>query len=201
MLGNSSQGLLLLCEDERTKRLSSPRRIPPGLGSKASRVPPAPDGARAASRPSGQGRWFPHRLQVDNQRIVDSLICSPLTRCPSSTQLLIHAFAHSPLTPSDSHGTSGTSWAPSSDPFISPTSYSGYHRDERSAQISTSLAWVPPGSTSPRAWPHLPAQSFPFSVVGSHKDPRGTHTCASNKGRSISAQEATFGQWNTEATG
>ena len=98
-----SQGLLPLCEDERTKWLSSPRRIPPGLGSKASHVPPAPDGARATGRPRERGGWFPHRLQVDNQRIMDSLICSPLTRCPSSTQLLIHTFTHSPLTPSDSH--------------------------------------------------------------------------------------------------
>ena len=118
--------------------------------------------------------------------------------------------AHHPLscsfTPSPTHHSLplihiGTSQAPSSDPFIGPASYSGYHSDERSAQISTSLAWVPPGGTSPRAWPHLPAQSFPFSVVGPHKDPRGTHTCASNKGRSISAQEATFGQWNMEAMG
>lgn len=195
------QRLLPLCEDERTKWSSSPKSIPPGLGSKAPRVPQAPDGARAAGRPSERGGWFPRRLQVDDQRIVDSLIRSPLTHCPSSTQLLIHAFAPSPLTPSDSHGTSGTSRAPSSDPFIGPTSYSGYHCDKRSAQISTSLAWVPPAGTSPWTWPHLPAQGFPFSVVGCHKDPRGTYTHASNKGRSIRAQEATFGRWNTEATG
>ena len=93
----------------------------------------------------------------------------------------------------------GTSWAPSSYPFRSPTSYSSYHCDEHSAQISTSLVWVPPGGTSPRTWPRPPTSCPELSFlrdVGSHEDPRGTHICATNRGGSIRPS----GQWDMEAT-
>ena len=197
-VGTTTQCPLTFCEDEQIRGPPSPRRTLPGLGSKAARVPPAPDGARAAPV-DGEG-GFPLCLQVDDQRVVDSLICSPARSLP-----VIHPAPHSHLRPltthclPDSHSIPGTSWAPSSYPFRSPTSYSSYHCDEHSAQISTSLVWVPPGGTSPRTWPRPPTSCPELSFlrdVGSHEDPRGTHICATNRGGSIRPS----GQWDMEAT-
>lgn len=83
------------CE-EQIKGPSSPRRTLPGLGSKAARVPPAPDGARAA--PVDKEGGFPLCGQVDGLCIVDSLICSPAHSLP-----IIHSAPHSHLHPLTTH--------------------------------------------------------------------------------------------------
>lgn len=83
------------CE-EQIKGPSSPRRTLPGLGSKAARVPPAPDGARAA--PVDKEGGFPLCGQVDGLCIVDSLICSP-----AHSLSIIHSAPHSHLHPLTTH--------------------------------------------------------------------------------------------------
>lgn len=147
-------------------------------------MPPAPDGAGAAgAAPADEEGGAPLCLQVDNQHIADSLVCSPAHSLP-----IIHSAPHLHLRPltthclPDSHSIPGTSWAPSSYPFRSPTSYSSYllHCDKHSAQISTSLAWVSP--EVPHLGPGhallLPAQSFPFSMCGIPLGPtRHTQLC------------------------
>ena len=91
----STQHPLPFCE-EQIKGLPSPRRTLPGLGSKAARVPPAPDGARAA--PVDEEGGFPLCGQVDGLCIVDSLICSPAHSLP-----VIHSAPHSHLHPLTTH--------------------------------------------------------------------------------------------------
>lgn len=130
----------------------------------------------------------------------------PLTHCPSSTQLLIRTFAPSPLTASLIHAAyQARLGSPvrtlSEAPPLTPATYStvtsilhrfqpawrGCPRRYLTSGLATPSCFLPRAFLSPR--------------VGSHKDPRGTLTCATNKGGSIRAQEAPFGRWNTEATG
>lgn len=169
-------------------------------------MPPAPDGARAAgAAPADKEGGAPLCLQVGDQHFVDSLVCSPARSLPVIHSAPHHTFAPSPLTASLTHTAYQARLGPpvhtlSEAPPLTPATYStvtsilhrfqpawrGCPRRYLTSGLATPFCFLPRAFLSPR--------------VGSHKDPRSTLTCATNKGGSIRAQEAPFRRWNTEAT-